>query len=124
MDDLRGIWADDTATYLVDMRHPVIRRELNERQLRLGRYPSDAAHPRERRQFDREMIAKYGDLCPPPARTTWHLKAYDILDAQEERAERARLAAEAAKIPFSALAFTWRKTATRSSRVGPPPPSP
>ena len=97
MDDLRGIWADDTATYLADMRHPVIRREWEERQLRLGRLPMAAEELRERRQFDREMIAKYGDLCPPPARTEWHLKTYDILDAQEKRAERAKLAAEAAK---------------------------
>lgn len=97
MEDLRGIWADDTATYLTDMRHPVIRREWEQRQLRLGRLPMAAVSLRERRQFDREMVAKYGEICPPPARTVWHLKTYDILDAQEERAERERLAAIAAK---------------------------
>lgn len=97
MDDLRGIWADDTATYLTDMRHPVIRREWEQRQLRMGRLPMAAMSLRERRQFDREMIAKYGEICPPPARTEWHLKTYDILDAQEERAERERRAAIAAK---------------------------
>ena len=97
MDDLRGIWAPDSATYLTDMRHPVIRREWEQRQLRLGRLPNAAVELRERRQFDREMVAKYGEICPPPARTVWHLKAYDILDAQEERAEKVRLAAIAAK---------------------------
>ena len=97
MEELRGIWAPDTATYLTDMRHPVIRQEWEQRQLRLGRLPMAAVSLRERRQFDREMIAKYGDLCPPPARTKWHLKAYDILDVQEERAERERMAAIAAK---------------------------
>ena len=97
MDDLRGIWADDTANYLTDMRHPVIRQEWNRRQLRLGRYPADAVSERERRQFDREMVAKYGEICPPPARSEWHLKIYDILDAQEERAEREKAAALAAR---------------------------
>lgn len=97
MDDLRGFWADDTAEYLTDMRHPVIRREWEQRQLRLGRRPAAAESLRERRQFDREMVAKYGEICPPPARTEWHLKIYDILDAQEDRAERERMAAEAAK---------------------------
>lgn len=97
MDDLRGIWADDTAHYLTDMRHPVIRREWEQRQLRRGRRPAAAESLRERRQFDREMVAKYGEICPPPARTEWHLKIYDILDAQEDRAERERMAAEAAK---------------------------
>ena len=60
MDDLRGIWADDSATYLVDMRHPVIRQEWEQRQLRLGRLPMAEVSLRERRQFDREMIVKYG----------------------------------------------------------------
>ena len=95
MEELRGIWAPDTATYLTDMRHPVIRQEWEQRQLRLGRLPMAAVSLRERRQFDREMIAKYGDLCPPPARTKWQLKAYDIMDAQEDRAERERMLAVA-----------------------------
>lgn len=95
MDELRGIWAPDSATYLTDMRHPVIRQEWERRQLRLGRHPADAVSTRERRQFDREMVAKYGEICPPPARTEWHLKIYDILDAQEERAERERTMAVA-----------------------------
>lgn len=97
MDDLRGIWADDTANYLTDMRHPVIRREWEQRQLRLGRLPNAAEALRDRRQFDREMVAKYGEICPPPARTVWHLKIYDILDAQEERAAREKAAAIAAR---------------------------
>lgn len=97
MDELRGIWADDTAIYLTDMRHPVIRREWEQRQIRLGRLPSAAVDLRERRRFDREMVAKYGEICPPPARTEWQLQAYDILDAQEERAQRERMAAIAAK---------------------------
>lgn len=88
MDELRGIWADDTATYLTDMRHPVIRREWEQRQLRLGRLPNAAEDLRERRQFDREMVAKYGELCPPPPRTEWQLKAYDIMDTQEDAARR------------------------------------
>lgn len=95
MDDLRGIWADDTANYLTDMRHPVIRQEWTQRQIERGWYPADAAPLRDRRQFDREMVAKYGEICPPPARTEWHLKIYDILDAQEDRAERERAMAVA-----------------------------
>ena len=88
MDDLKGIWADDTANYLTDMRHPVIRREWEQRQLRMGRLPMAAEELRERRQFDREMVAKYAALCPPPPRTEWLLKAYDIMDAQEDAARR------------------------------------
>lgn len=95
MDDLRGIWADDTANYLTDMRHPVIRQEWTQRQIERGWYPADAAPLRDRRQFDREMVAKYGDACPPPARTKWQLITYDIMDAQEERAERERTMAVA-----------------------------
>ena len=93
MEELRGIWAPDTATYLTDMRHPVIRREWELRQMEKGRHPSDAATLRERRQFDREMIAKYGDACPPPARTKWQLITYDIMDAQEERERAEQMAA-------------------------------
>ena len=85
MEELTGIWAPDAATYLTDMRHPVIRREWELRQMEKGRYPTDAATLRERRQFDREMVAKYGATCPPPPRAEWQLKAYDILDAQERR---------------------------------------
>ena len=94
MEELTGIWAPDAATYLTDMRHPVIRREWELRQMEKGRHPSDATSLRERRQFDREMIAKYGDLCPPPARTKWQLLTYDIMDAQETRAEAERMAAK------------------------------
>lgn len=85
MDELQGIWADDSATYLVDMRHPIIRKEWTERQLRLGRLPFEPVELSERRQFDREMVAKYGEACPPPPRAEWLLKAYDIMDAQERR---------------------------------------
>lgn len=88
MDDLRGIWADDTATFLTDLRHPVIRREWNARLQRAGRRIGTPAEMRERRQFDREMVAKYAALCPPPPRTEWLLKAYDIMDAQEAAARR------------------------------------
>ena len=95
MEELRGIWAPDSANYLTDMRHPVIRQEWEQRQLRMGRLPMAAVSLRERRQFDREMIAKYGDLCPPPARTKWQLITYDIMDAQEDRAERERMLAVA-----------------------------
>ena len=93
MEELNGIWAPDTATYLTDMRHPVIRREWEQRQLRMGRLPMAAVSLRERRQFDREMIAKFGDLCPPPARTKWQLITYDIMDAQEERERAEQMAA-------------------------------
>lgn len=95
MEELRGIWADDTATYLTDMRHPVIRQEWERRQIERGWYPADAVPLRDRRQFDREMVAKYGEICPPPARTEWQLKAYDIMDAQEDREERERTMAVA-----------------------------
>ena len=97
MDELQGIWADDTANYLTDRRHPVMMEENRRWLLERGRRDDEDMSPRERRQFDREMVAKYGEICPPPARTVWHLKIYDILDAQEERAAREKAAAIAAK---------------------------
>ena len=92
-EELRGIWADDSAAYLTDLRHPVMRQEWEQRQLKLGRRPNAAEDLRERRRFDREMVAKYGELCPPPPRTKWQLLTYDIMDQKEERELRQRIAA-------------------------------
>lgn len=89
LERLRGIWREDPAPYLVDMRHPVAREEWDNRQLRLGRFPWEPQDKRERRQFDREMVAKYGKIYPPPARAKWVLATHGIIDQQEERARRA-----------------------------------
>lgn len=90
---LRGIWADDSAAYLTDLRHPVMRQEWESRLLRQGQRPEAAVDLRQRRQFDREMVAKYGTICPPPPRTKWQLLAYNILDQKEERERQERIAA-------------------------------
>ena len=80
----------DRATYLTDLRHPVIaaeyRNRLRERGLRYDGWLS----PRDRRQFDREMVEKYGEQFPPPPHAAWLLMAYDIQDAQEDMEERRR----------------------------------
>ncbi len=87
-EDLRGIWAENGAGYLTDLRHPVMIREWTQRQLRLGRRPDSPTTLRDRRQFDREMVAKYAEACPPPTRTPWQLMTYDFMDKQEEIAAR------------------------------------
>lgn len=88
--DLRGIWADDSATYLTDLRNPVMTEEWKRWQQDRERRPDSPMSLRERRQFDRVMVQKYGKSCPPPARTKWQLMAYDIMDAQEAQAEKER----------------------------------
>ena len=94
MSNLNGIWADDTATYLTDLRHPVMREEWTRWQLDKGRrYNSPLSSERERRDFDRAMVAKYNEQCPPPPRTPWQLMAYGILDGKEDLEARQRLAA-------------------------------
>lgn len=94
LERLRGIWREDPAPYLVDMRHPVAREEWDNRQLRLGRFPWEPQEKRERRQFDREMVAKYGKIYPPPKHAKWVLATHGIIDQQEEREMRQRIAAD------------------------------
>ena len=89
-ESLRGIWADDTATYLTDLRHPVMIEEWKWWQRAHGRRPDSPAPLWERRQFDRAMVQKYGKDCPPPPRTKWQLMAYDFMDAQEAQKEKER----------------------------------
>ena len=94
MNDLTGIWAEPPAIYLTDLRHPVMQSEWTRWQLDRGRrYNSPMSSDRERRDFDRAMLVKYGDLCPMPARTKWQLKVYEILDQKEDLENRRRLAA-------------------------------
>ena len=90
---LAGMWADDTANYLTDMKHPVVRDEWTVWCIEMGLRPDAAVSLRERRQFDRLMVAKYRKLCPPPPRTKWMLIAYDIMDQQEQRQRRQETAA-------------------------------
>ena len=84
---LKGIWREGTG-YLADVRHPIIRAEWDRWQAERGYRPDTPPTLRDRRQFDREMLWRYGDQMPPPARTKWQLMAYDIMDAQEELANR------------------------------------
>lgn len=93
---LTGIWSQDGSTYLTDLRHPVMRKEWSDWQLAHGRRPDSTMPLEERRQFDRLMLVKYGDLCPPPARTPWQLKVYEILD-QKEMLEQRRAAVPVTK---------------------------
>ena len=86
---MTGLWLPDGAPYLADLRHPVIHREYTEHMTASGRRYNEPMSPRERRQFDREMVAKYGAQCPPPPRAFFSLMSYDAQDAQEEAAARA-----------------------------------
>ena len=95
---LRGMWREEPVPYLVDMRHPVVREEWDDRQLSRGRFPWEPEPERERRQFDREMVAKYGKIYPPPPRAKWVLATHGIIDQQEERARRKKEAAARAPV--------------------------
>ncbi len=81
-----GIWADDTATYLADLKHPLMRQEWGAWMLARGQRPDSPQSLRVRRDFDRAMVVKYAEICPPPPRARWLLATYDIMDAQERRA--------------------------------------
>ena len=87
---LYGIWADDTAFYLTDLRHPLMRQEWVRWQLSRGRRYDSPMPDRERRDFDRVMLAKYGEQCPPPPRTAFQLVVFDIYDRKETYAEEQR----------------------------------
>lgn len=86
---LTGMWAADTEPYLVNMFHPVMWNEWRRWWGAEGfrRYGNEN-QPRARRQFDRLMVAKYGEICPPPPRTKWQLWGYDIQDMNEDRLAR------------------------------------
>lgn len=76
--------------FITNLSHPVIRAEYSARLRELGMRYDEWMQPRERRAFDRLMVAKYGEQFPPPPHAVWLLEAFDILDAAEEQAERAR----------------------------------
>lgn len=77
-----GLWIDDTvgATFLTDPTHPLIRREMERRQRELGLRCDSPMTDKQRRDFDRAMVAKYGERYPPPARTPWLLMIWDMLE--------------------------------------------
>lgn len=86
---LTGIWAAPTEPYLVNMFHPVMRNEWTQWWIDEGfsRYGNEQVQ-RARRQFDRLMVVKYGEICPPPPKTKWQLWGYDIQDMNEDRLAR------------------------------------
>ena len=76
-----SIWADHPgARYLADLRHPLIAREYDRRCRELGLHYGSGMNEQQRRDFDRAMLAKYGDRYPPPARTVWVLKSWEIIE--------------------------------------------
>ena len=85
---MSSLWTPDGSLYLTDLRHPLIAEEHRRQLVESGRRFDEYMSPAERRQFDRDMVAKYGKAYPPPARTEWALITYDIMDAAEERAAR------------------------------------
>lgn len=89
----------DGVAYLADVRHPLFAEEYQRRQIEKGRRFDEGMPPRERRQFDRDMIAKYGKQYPPPARTPFALMSYCIQDAAEERAARLAKPVETVSVP-------------------------
>lgn len=86
---LTGMWAADTESFLVNPFHPVMHNEWMQWWIEDGfyRYGNEGME-RARRQFDRMMVAKYGEICPPPPRTKWQLWGYEIQDMNEDRLAR------------------------------------
>ena len=78
-----NIWNEDEsgAIWLTNLQHPIIREEYSKRLRELGliRY-NDTLNEQQRRDFDRAMVQKYGDQYPPPGRTPWLLKIWDMLE--------------------------------------------
>lgn len=94
---LEGMWRDDPASiYITNLQHPVIAAEYRQRVLAAGGRYDTGMTPRQRRQFDREMVQRYAERCPLPLKATFLLTAYDFMDANE-----ARLAREAKPVPVS-----------------------
>ena len=76
-----GIWADrPDARYLANLQHPVIAREYESRCRELGLRFGAGMSAAQRRDFDRAMLSKYGKRYPPPARTEWVLKGWEIIE--------------------------------------------
>ena len=83
---MSSIWlSDDYAAknnvrFLTDPTHPLIRREMEQQQRELGLRCDSALSEAQRRDFDRAMVAKYGDRYPPPARTQWVLLGWEVVE--------------------------------------------
>ncbi len=76
-----GIWTDHPeARYLSNLQHPLIAREYEKYNRELGNRCGGGMTAQQRRDFDRAMLKKYGDQYPPPARTEWVLKGWEILE--------------------------------------------
>ena len=93
-------WTHDGLPYLADIRHPLFAEEYRRRQAEKRRRYDEGMPPRERRQFDRDMVLKFGKAYPPPARTPWVLMSFDIQDAAEERAARLAKPVETVRVPM------------------------
>ena len=83
-------WTPDGALYLANTGHTEVRRMYQEFKRRLGLRYDEQPTPRQRRQFDVEVVMALGKQYPPPTRTPWVLMSYGIQDAEEDR--KARLA--------------------------------
>ena len=66
--------------FLTDLTHPLIRREYEQRCSELGLRCDAPLTEQQRRDFDRAMVAKYGERYPPPGRTPWLLMIWDMLE--------------------------------------------
>ena len=92
-----GLWRDDpNSIYITNLQHPVLAAEYRQRVLAAGGRYNEPMTPRQRRQFDRDMVQKYMKLCPLPLKAEFLLMTYDFMDAQEELAAR-----EAKPVPVS-----------------------
>ena len=74
------LWSDDPESpYLTNLNNDLMRLEYSARMRELGRVRyNDIMTEQERRQFDRDMIRRYGKDCPPPGRAEWLLKVWEF----------------------------------------------
>lgn len=75
-----SMWLPNTAIYIANLQHDIIREEYNAFRRVLGIRHGDPMSDRQRRDFDRLMVKKYAKKETPPERTRFVLQGYDILD--------------------------------------------
>lgn len=78
-----SLWAEDTCVWITNRCDPTIRREYDRRRQELGLRYNEEMTEAQRKAFDREMVEKYSEVEPPPGRTTWLLRIWEMLDRNQ-----------------------------------------
>lgn len=74
----QALWAGKDGLYITNLQNETIRAEYDQRRRELSKRHDEALTDRERVQFDRDMVAKYGLEYPPPGWVEWRLKIWEF----------------------------------------------